>query len=275
MKYQEELRMRNCVRALWGLFLCLLLLGGMTVTVEAESPNQLMQRFEAHVFTDAQGKTLPYRLLKPKNLDPTKSYPLVLFFHGAGERGTDNLAQIRNGAFFFATNSIMEKYPCFVVAPQCPTDKRWVEVNWDADAHVMPVAPSEPMRLTLLLLDALQHEYKVDARRLYVTGLSMGGFGTWDIIARRPALFAAAVPVCGGGDEATAEAIKKVPIWAFHGDQDGAVKTTRSRHMIEALRKVDAHPKYTELLNVGHNAWDFAYCSSDMYEWLFAQHKKR
>ncbi|HEX2948951.1 MAG TPA: prolyl oligopeptidase family serine peptidase [Armatimonadota bacterium] len=246
-----------------------------TVPSLAQSANDLQQRFEARIFTDANGKTQPYRLLKPKNYDATKKYPLVLFMHGAGERGTDNQAQLRSSVTFFATDAIMDKYPCFVIAPQCPPDKRWVEVNWGDNAHIIPAEPSEPMRLTLLLLDTIQKEFNIDKQRLYVTGLSMGGFGTWDIIARHPNMFAAAIPVCGGGDEHTAAAIKKIPIWAFHGDQDNVVKTIRSRHMIEALQQAGGQPKYTEFLGVGHNAWTFAYCNTDVYTWLFAQHRKK
>lgn len=254
---------------------CLALFTVVTVSSGAFTKDDLIERFEARIFTDAAGKTLPYRLLQPKNYDHKRQYPLVLFLHGSGERGTDNAAQLSNGATQFATDKLMDKYPCFVVAPQCPTDKRWVEVDWSLDSHVMPVEPSEPMRLTLLLLKSLQQEFRIDKTRIYVTGLSMGGFGTWDIIARHPELFAAASPVCGGGDEATAPLIKNIPIWAFHGDQDTTVKTTRTQHMIAALRKVGAKPHYTELLGVGHDCWDYAYANSDFYEWMFAQRKKR
>ncbi|MCE9527738.1 MAG: prolyl oligopeptidase family serine peptidase [Planctomycetales bacterium] len=231
-------------------------------------------RFEARTFADAGGKKLNYRLLRPEGYDSKKEYPLVLFLHGAGERGNDNKIQLVHGMNEFAADEIMEKYPAFVLAPQCPEGKQWVDVPWSADSHVMPKEPAEPLRQSLDLIAALGKEFSIDKSRIYVTGLSMGGFGAWDAIQRRPELFAAAVPVCGGGDAALAEKIKDVPVWAFHGAEDGAVKPKRSRDMIAALKKAGGSPKYTEYEKVGHNSWEKAYGDPKMYEWLFAQKKK-
>jgi predicted peptidase len=231
-------------------------------------------RYEAREFADGEGKTLKYRLLRPQGYDPKKTYPLVLFLHGAGERGSDNKIQLIHGMNEFAADEIMEKYPAFVIAPQCPEGKQWVDVPWSADSHAMPKEPAEPLRLSLELISALQKEFSLDKSRIYVTGLSMGGFGAWDAIQRRPELFAAAVPVCGGGDAALAEQIKDVPVWAFHGAEDGAVKPKRSRDMISALQKAGGSPKYTEYEKVGHHSWEKAYGDVRMYEWLFSQKRK-
>jgi predicted peptidase len=228
---------------------------------------------EKRTYTDTTGKVLRYRLLRPDNYDAKKSYPLVLLLHGAGERGNDNEKQLKWGVPQFTSAANRQKYPCFLVVPQCPDNMRWVEVDWGAAAHQQPAAPSEPMRLTLELMDALPKEFSIDPKRIYVTGLSMGGFGTWDICARRPELFAAAVPICGGADEATAAKIAKVPQWIFHGDKDGVVKPSRSRNMVEALKKAGGTPKYSELPNVGHDAWNPAYGNAELYAWLFAQTK--
>lgn len=228
-------------------------------------------KFEARAFDDGQGNKLLYRLLKPKDYQPQEKYPLVLFLHGAGERGDDNKKQLMHGMGDFASDEIMEKYPCFVIAPQCPNGQQWANVPWSDDSHTMPKEPSESLRLTLALVAALQKEFSIDADRLYVTGLSMGGFGTWDAIQRRPELFAAAVPICGGGDTAQAKAIAHIPVWAFHGDQDTAVKTQRSRDMIAALKAAGGSPKYTEYPGVGHNSWSAAYADPMMYQWLFEQ----
>ena len=114
-------------------------------------------------------------------------------------------------------------------------------------------------------------EYSIDPQRIYLTGLSMGGYGTWDLLARKPDLFAAGVPVCGGGDESTAEKFAKVPVWVFHGDKDTAVPVGRSRTMVEALKKAGGHPKYTEYAGVGHNPWDKAYADPKLMNWLFKQ----
>lgn len=231
-------------------------------------------RYEARTYVDGQGGKLPYRLLRPKNYDPHKKYPLVLFFHGAGECGNDNKKQLIHGMNEFAADEIMETYPCFVVAPQCPEGKQWVDTPWSADSHVMPKEPTVSLRQSLELVAALSKEFSIDKDRLYVTGLSMGGFGAWDAIQRQPDLFAATAIVCGGGDPAYAEKIKGVAVWAFHGAEDTAVKPKRSRDMVAALKKAGGSPKYTEYEKVGHNSWERAYGDTKMYEWLFSQKKK-
>ncbi len=250
------------------IFACFAALFLLPAAVSAQKPADLLEK---KTYTDAAGKTLSYRLLKPDDYDPKQSYPLVVFLHGAGERGTDNTAQLVHGVKEFAKAETRKQYPCFLIAPQCPNGAKWCEVDWGADTHVMPKEPSEPARLTLELIAALQKEYRIDPKRIYLTGLSMGGYGTWDLIARRPELFAAAVPVCGGADETTAATLAKIPVWAFHGDQDGAVKVSRSRNMIAALKKAGGAPKYTEYAGVGHNSWDKAYADAEMMKWLFDQ----
>jgi predicted peptidase len=219
------------------------------------------------------GKKLPYRLLKPENYDSKKSYPLVVFLHGAGERGDDNSKQLVHGVAEFVTPENRKRYPCFLLAPQCPNGKRWVEVDWGAASHTMPKEPSESMQLLLELIPSLQKEYSIDPKRLYVTGLSMGGFGAWDLVARKPEWFAAAVPICGGADEATAKPIARLPVWVFHGDKDSAVKPMRSRNMVEALKKAGGEPKFTEYAGVGHDSWTRTYKDAEMLKWLFAQKK--
>jgi predicted peptidase len=244
----------------------------LLVPLMAEAKDDLP--LEKLVYQDAAGHKLPYRLLKPLAVEDGKKYPLVIFLHGAGERGTDNEKQLVHGVPQFATKANREKYPCFLIAPQCPEGKRWVEVDWSAERHTQPKEPGEPGRLTLELTDKAIKELPIDPKRVYITGLSMGGFGTWDLLARRPDLFAAAVIVCGGADEAAAPRIKDIPQWAFHGAKDPAVKPERSRHMIAALKKAGGTPQYTEYPDVGHNAWDPAYRDPKVYEWLFGQQKK-
>jgi predicted peptidase len=117
-------------------------------------------------------------------------------------------------------------------------------------------------------------ESSIDPKRIYITGLSMGGYGTWDAIYRRPNLFAAAAPICGGGDPTTVSAYSTLPIWCFHGDQDEAVPVEYSRKMIESLKEVGAEPKYTEYAGVGHDSWTQTYAADEFFEWLFAQRRK-
>lgn len=387
--------------------------------------------FEPREYKDADGNVLLYRLYKPKDYDPAKKFPLVLFLHGAGERGNDNLAQVRD-ALYFAKDAVQKDHPCFVVAPQCPsapkafqiygssksfdqtfndyansagdwksytiplakltagpksyltiinagenrrpaanaaaaapaiisefrniaigendakipsldlrklnfdgkqgkgkadisedgktltltgdlrvkapfdykvTDKtvlafefrspkdgqgaahaiamdsddffdyRWANMDWSAKKGSMGKEPTTPMRLTLEVLAKLQKEFSIDDKRLYLTGLSMGGYGTWDTLARYPNLFAAAVPICGGGDESAAATLKDIPIWCFHGGADTTVPTERSRNMIKAIKDAGGTPQYTEYPGVGHNSWDKAYSEPELPNWLFAQHR--
>jgi predicted peptidase len=171
----------------------------------------------------------------------------------------------------FASDENMEAHPCFVIAPQCPGNQMWVDVPWSLDSHTMPEKATPGMRSTLELLDQTAADYSIDKNRIYVTGLSMGGFGAWDIVQRYPKKFAAAVPICGGGDTAEAKTIKDVPIWAFHGDKDTAVKTSRSRDMIAAIKKAGGDAKYTEYKGVGHNSWSRTYANKEVYDWLFKQ----
>ncbi|MBS0264324.1 MAG: prolyl oligopeptidase family serine peptidase [Planctomycetes bacterium] len=230
--------------------------------------------FEPRVFKNAGGETLPYRLLKPRAYDEKQRYPLVLFFHGAGERGTDNTRQLVHGMNDFARDENREKYPCFVVAPQCPEGKRWVEVDWAADKHEFQPTPSVTLKLVEELLAALEQEFRIDPARLYVTGLSMGGYATWDVVTRHPKKFAAAAPICGGGDEQQAAKLVDTPIWAFHGSQDTVVKPARSRNMIEAIKQAQGKPVYTEYAGVGHDSWGRAYQDPQLLAWMFAQQRK-
>lgn len=234
-------------------------------------PGDANARFEKRDFADGK---LPYRLLKPRAYEANKKYPLVIFLHGAGERGSDNMKQLVHGMGQFASDEVMEKYPAFVAAPQCPDGQQWVNVPWSADEHTMPKEPSDSMQHVFELIDALRKEFSVDEKRIYITGLSMGGFGTWDAIERKPELFAAAAPICGGGDVAQAKAIKDVPVWAFHGDDDGVVKVRRSRDMIAAIKAAGGKPRYTEYPKVGHFSWGPAYNDPELYAWMFDQQRK-
>jgi predicted peptidase len=236
-------------------------------------PKELSDRLQKKTFTGAKGGTLLYRLLKPEPCEEGELYPLVVFLHGAGERGSDNQAQLVHGIAEFNHPDNRQKYPCFLVAPQCPAGKKWVELDWSAKHSVLPADPGEVGRLVLEFVEALPKELPIDGKRIYLTGLSMGGYGTWDLLMRRPDLFAAGVPICGGGDENEAGRISKMPIWVFHGALDPAVPVSRSRNMVAALEKAGGHPLYTEYPDEGHASWVPAYRASAMLHWLFAQKK--
>jgi len=233
------------------------------------------KRLEKRVFHNAQRESIPYRLFVPKGYEAAKRYPLILFLHGAGERGADNEAQLVHAQVLcLVSGEAAAKHPCFLVAPQCPDKVKWVEVAWDSKKpHHTPAQPSVAMRLTLELLDALEKEFPIDPARRYVTGLSMGGFGTLDACLRRPGYFAAAIPVCGGADDSRSKDFAGTSFWIFHGGSDGVVPTGRSRSIYHLLKAAGAEAKYTEYPGVGHNAWSKAYNEPGLAKWLFAQHR--
>jgi predicted peptidase len=219
--------------------------------------------------------TIPYRLLKPKTIADNQKYPLLLFLHGAGERGTDNVSQLNFLPTQMAAEPWRTEFPCFLIAPQCPPGQRWVEVEW-GDRHSRPVsAPNAAMAAVLQILDTELQQLPVDRTRVYLTGLSMGGFGAWDLAARLPGMFAAVAPICGGGDEQTTARLVNLPIWAWHGTADDVVPVERSRQMIAAIQAAGGNPRYTELAGVGHQSWLPAYEDRDgVVPWMFAQQRQ-
>jgi len=230
--------------------------------------------FVARTFTDIQQRTLPYRLLIPTNYDKGTKYPVILFFHGAGERGIDNSAQLVHGVGNFATPEARAKYAAFVIAPQCPLDKQWVDMPWGAQSGARPDKPSDPMQLALEILDSVTDEFNIDKDRTYVAGLSMGGYATWDCVTRSPNRFAAAIAVCGGGDESTVTgSVAKVPVWAFGSSDDGTVPPIRTLHMVEAMMKQGGQPRYYLYTGLGHLSWDKAFSEPELLPWLFSQRR--
>lgn len=242
-----------------------------TVALAAE-PVQVT--FEAHVFRSATNanESLPYVVAKPANWDVKKKYPLLVFLHGAGERGTDNQNQLKWGRSWM--EQAVTQFQAVVVVPQCPDDCRWVEVDWGLPAHDMPKEMSRPMRLLFELLPVIDKEFAIDPSRRYIGGLSMGGYGTWDALCRRPDYFAAGIAICGGADEKQAKAIAKIPVWVFHGDADGVVPVIRARNIVEALKKAGGSPRYSEYPGVDHFSWNNAFVEPELLKWLFDQQRK-
>ena len=235
-----------------------------------------MAPFHARTVTVTEaGEAVEFRsqLLAPPALEPGRRYPLVVFLHGAGERGRDNERQLKYLPTWMAEPSLRERHPCFLLAPQCREDERWVDISW-ADKKSTPQGPpTTDMLAVIAALNAVVNAEPVDPARIYLTGLSMGGYGTWDLAARQPERFAALIPICGGGDEATAPRLANLPIWCFHGDADDIVPVERSRSMIAAVRTAGGDPKYSELPGVGHDSWTPAYRDPAVLDWLFSQRR--
>ena len=217
---------------------------------------------QAAQYEAPDGFTLPYRVYVPKHMDEAQRYPVVLFLQGAGHSGTDNRQQT---AAFGVMHVLLSpknraKYPCILIAPQAPDGHGW------SDELVTPALMG--------ILEQTAADYPVDSARIYVTGLSMGGFGTWGMLAAYPDYFAAGAPICGGWDVEDAPLLRDIPIWAFHGAKDPVVDTDLTRNMVKALEDAGStRIKYTEYPNEGHWSWGRAYYEPALYEWMFAQTK--
>jgi len=181
---------------------------------------------------------------------------------------------LKNDVLAFVEKEPQAENPTIVVYPQCPPDMQWVNSDWKVGSYRVSETPiSKPMAAMLDLLAWLRTSFPVDPARILVTGLSMGGYGAWDIVVRQPSLFAGALALCGGGDPSQAAVIRDLPLWAFHGDADQAVPVRGSRQMIAALRETGGHPLYTEAAGFGHHVWTLAYRDPAVVRWLLSQRR--
>lgn len=230
-------------------------------------------------FTTSDGYKLNYRVLYPENYCPDQQYPVVLFLHGAGERGADNEAQLRHGGDLLASYTTRANNPAIIIAPQCPEENYWVDYtrpSKSAKRYYSASAPiTKPLAAAKELLDTYIAKGIVDTKRIYVTGLSMGGMGTFDLVCRYPDLFAAAAPICGAVNLERAAAYKgKTAFSIYHGGADNVVDPQYSRDAYETLKKAGADVQYKEYPGVGHNSWDNAFAEPDYLSWLFTHTKK-
>jgi predicted peptidase len=225
---------------------------GSSESGSAEPGKQVAR--ETTVMTEKGEVTVRYWLYMPKETKSDVAQPLVLFLHGAGERGTDMELVKKWGPPLQAEEG--KELPFVVISPQCPEGE-----NWNIEAMGK-------------LVDHVATELPINKQRIYATGLSMGGYGTWMLLAARPELFAAGVPICGGGDPKSADTLARIPIWAFHGDQDTAVPLIRSQEMVDAIEKAGGtRVKLTIYPGVGHNSWSPTYDNPEVYQWLLSQQR--
>ncbi len=232
--------------------------------------------FQARSREMGAGKALVYRLFVPRSYQAAKKYPLMLTLHGAGERGSDGSSQLMHDFNrMWAEDPVQSAHPCFVVAPQCPEDGQWVDTPWaDGSYHLDKVNISGPMAAVVAILESLQKEFHIDPDRVYLSGISMGGFGTWFLAMTFPNRFAAAVPVCGGADPRKASLIAKLPIWTFHSEDDAVVPVAGTREMVAALKAAGSAVKYTEYpkaLGYNHRSWIPAGRTPELVPWIFQQ----
>jgi predicted peptidase len=202
---------------------------------------------------------IKYVVFVPKTYDGTKEFPVILFLHGAGETGTDGEKQVKVG-LGKAIRDKKQDFPFIAIFPQSQKG------GWKAD--------SAEGKRAVAILDEVLKEYKTDKKRVYLTGLSMGGSGTWSLAAAHPERWAAIAPICGSADLKTAEKIKDVPCWSFCGDKDNPKLVENNRSMAKALKAAGSSARYEEYPGVGHNSWDRAYATAELYTW-FLKHERK
>lgn len=271
---------RPVPRALrFGLFAAALAIAtapGFAQTPTEDAP-PMSSPFTADSVTLADGSSYPFRLLAPPEEAerPEGGWPLVVFLHGAGERGDDNQAQLGHFPGRMATPEYREQFPCYLLAVQCPEGGRWAEFDWRSEAgQRQEPEPTAPMQAVIAAVESLVAERPIDLTRIYLTGLSMGGFGSWDLAARKPDWFAAVAPICGGGDPDIAEVYKGLPIWAWHDEGDPVVPVSLSRKMVKAAEEAGAIVRYDETTGQGHASWVPAYAADKIPAWMFEQRRE-
>jgi predicted peptidase len=233
----------------WLLCLACVYINGCSEEAMKE-PGQHAQFFEKEVVKKAQ---LDYWLYLPKDYGtPGKTFPLLMFLHGKGERGSDINQVLIHGPAKLAWEG--KDFPFIVLSPQCPENDQWIYITDELVA----------------LYDHIADTYAVDKNRLYVTGLSMGGYGTWALIQRHPDKFAAAAPICGAGDKEVAKRrLKDLPIWVFHGTKDNVIPIEKSEEMVEALKQGgNKKVKFTVYPEAWHDSWTETYNNPELYEWF-------
>jgi predicted peptidase len=257
-------------------FLFLLVCAMLAISVQAQDLSQ----FEKKTFISSRGDTIPYRILYPLNYNPAQSYPVFLVLHGAGERGNNNEAQLTHGAKLFLADSNRTRFPAIVVFPQCPQNSYWAKANVNRNTTPFEInfdysgATSGPLNAAIELTRQLIKEGAADKKRIYITGLSMGGMGTFEAVYREPKLFAAAAPICGGGNTAAYnKKTAKVPFRVFHGAADAVVNVKLSQDMVARLKELNASVEYIEYPGVNHNSWDNAFAEPDFLSWFYDRKK--
>lgn len=251
------------------LFLIILTLAGFAAAAQTS--------YEAKEFVSTEGQSIKYRELTPQDMNLRKKYPLVIFMHGAGERGDDNESQLKHGGQMFLNPVNLDKYPAYVIFPQCPGKSFWARPSFMKRG--MSSEQSNGISPVLGAVKELIDEYlalpTVDPARVYIMGLSMGGMATFDMVCRFPEMFAAAVPICGAVDPERLEAAKDVKFRIYHGDADPTVPVECSRMAYRKLKAVGADVEYIEYPGCAHASWTPAFNEPDFLEWVFAQKNRK
>ncbi len=240
---------------------------------------QTFEAFKKEIFVQ-DGDTLKYRILYPQDFSENKKYPVVLFLHGAGERGNDNEAQLTHGANLFLEKN--NEYPSIVIFPQAPEEDFWAKVHIDTlngkreFKFINSETSTESLGLVIELMDSIASQKYTDENRIYVSGLSMGAMGTFELLARRPQMFAAAFAICGGADpEVVKNYRKNLNIWIFHGEKDMVVSPELSKMMAREINSAGGNAKLSLYPDATHNSWDPAFAEPFLLQWLFGHSQKQ
>lgn len=232
------------------------------------------QGLSAHTYKDKKDATLLYNIYYPDEYEVKNiKLPLFIWLHGAGERGDDNVAQLIHIAPYLASDMVQKKFPSIILVPQCPENDYWAPIKRTEWTIINEGEATAPMNKLIELIQQIMSDPKVDKSRIYIGGLSMGGFGTLDLISRKPEWFAAATPICGGADLTKVSNFKDVPLWIFHGAKDLTVPVSLSHDLVKALEKQGIQPRYTEYPEGGHDVWNQAVKEQDYLSWLFSKKK--
>lgn len=226
-----------------------------------------------HLDYSSDDAPIPYRIYVPSDYSEEYAYPVLLFLHGAGERGNDNELQLKNVLQTLFDDPESPIYQSIVIVPQCPTDTQWVNTPWAEGSYsVDDVAESQNLKNVLSVLESICNEYSVNRDRIYAMGISMGGFGTWDLLMRHGDIFAAAIPICGGADPSKASVLLDMPIATFHGDADKSVPVSGTREIVAAIRDAGGtNITYEEIAGAGHSIWEYVAAKKELICWLFEQ----
>ena len=250
------------------------------LVMTASAQYQPYPEYDSLTYVSDRGDSLHYRQLNPLKIEQGEKYPLVLFLHGAGERGSNNLSQLTHGGRMFTNPVNREEFPAFVLFPQCPEELYWPSPKRPdgfQQENPLPFGAeiSRPLALTKELLDNVIQLYPIDKDRIYIVGLSMGGMGTFDMVCRFPDLFAAAIPICGGIHTDRLDGFYSNTVFRiFHGDVDSVVPVRLSREAYLKLKSKGVDVEYIEFPGVNHGSWDPAFNRRDFMSWLFQQRKK-
>jgi len=240
--------------------------------VQPMSTNELVKITRPRTYVSEGLEWIQYRLYVPENLAPGARVPLVVYLHGSGACGSDNVMNLRDGPDYMIAYSRMANTPVIVVSPQCPQRYGWSPLFWTPESAVVTPVPMKMEKLVGELIDQCIDTLPVDTNAVLLTGVSLGGFGAWSMLAHNPDRFAAVLPVCGGGDPKACARFAKVPIWIVHGERDGVVPVKLARAMVAELWRLNAPVRYREVPDAGHAVWG-TYGDDSLLKWFFSRRK--